>query len=79
MPISTFDSIQVSVDQECLESFLKTAQLLRVKGLTDDTNPSNASNSNISGTGPNGNGSNNNNFSPASQPSRNGDARLNFK
>ena len=68
----------MSVDQECLESFLKTAQLLRVKGLTDDNNPSNA-NSNISGTGPNGNGSNNNNFSPASQPSRNGDARLNLE
>ncbi len=27
---------EVSVDQECLESFLKTAQMLRVKGLTDE-------------------------------------------
>lgn len=28
---------EVSVDKECLDSFLKTAQMLRVKGLTDET------------------------------------------
>ena len=66
----------MSVDQECLESFLKTAQLLRVKGLTDDGNP-NPSSSNS--TGPNGgSGNNNNNFSAASLPSRNGNSRLSF-
>ena len=58
----------MSVDQECLESFLKTAQLLRVKGLTDDTNP----NSSSSNMGPNDGGNNNNNFSSASVTSRNG-------
>ena len=31
---------EVSVDKECLTSFLKTAQMLRVKGLTEDSSTS---------------------------------------
>ena len=31
---------EVSVDKECLSSFLKTAQTLRVKGLTEETSSS---------------------------------------
>ena len=31
---------EVSVDQECLTSFLKTAQMLRVKGLAEETSSS---------------------------------------
>lgn len=34
---------EVSVDKECLDSFLKTAQTLRVKGLTDESKNANFS------------------------------------
>lgn len=36
---------EVSVDQECLESFLKSAQMLRVKGLTDEQGGANTTSS----------------------------------
>ena len=43
---------EVSVDKECLTSFLKTAQMLRVKGLTEES-----SGSTVKANG-NGNGNN---------------------